>query len=135
VATPIRIRVCLAVVEDKKILLVPHYQTDAGAVQWCIPGGAIKFGEKLTEAAVREFFKETGLHTKVVGLVNVSEVLHPEENYHSITITFSGNVVNGKLRSEANHHYGVKTPKWFSAAELITIKYHPEKAVEGALSL
>jgi hypothetical protein len=29
----IRVRVCLAVVDDGRLLLVPHYNTDAGPVQ------------------------------------------------------------------------------------------------------
>ena len=41
----INIRVCLAIVENNKILLVPHYGTDASAVQWVVPGGKIEFGE------------------------------------------------------------------------------------------
>ena len=133
--TPIRIRVCLVVIEDNNILLVPHYQTDAGTVQWCVPGGAIRLGERLTEAAIREFLDETGLHTRVIGLVNVSEVILPEKNYHSITITFSGIVINRGVRSEANHKYGEKTPRWFSAEEVKAVNYHPEKAVEAALGI
>jgi ADP-ribose pyrophosphatase YjhB (NUDIX family) len=54
----IRIRVCLAIVNDGKVLLVPHYNTDAGAVQWIVPGGRVEFGESLEAAAVREFFYE-----------------------------------------------------------------------------
>ena len=131
----IRIRVCLAVVDDGKILLVPHYETDAGAIQWTVPGGKIEFGESLQAAAVREFFEETGLQTKVLGLLHVSEVILPERPYHSITISFSGQVTGGILRVEANHPYGEKKPKWFSAAEVMTLKYHPAQTVEKALDI
>ena len=129
----IRIRVCLAVVDNGKILLVPHYKTDAGTVQWVTPGGEIEFGESFKEAAAREFYEETGLQAEVVSLLNVSEVIHSERPYHSITISFSGSVIDGELRSEANHPYGEKVPRWFSAAEVKAIKYHPEKTVEAAL--
>jgi 8-oxo-dGTP diphosphatase len=131
----IRIRVCLAVVDNGKLLLVPHYKTDAGAVQWTVPGGRVEFGESLQEAVVREFFEETGLQTEVTGLVHVSEVILSDKPYHSITISFSGRVTGGELRSEANHPYGEKMPKWFSATEVRTVKYHPEETVEKALGI
>lgn len=125
----------MAVVEHERILLVPHFLTDAGVVQWLVPGGKIEFGESLTEAVIREFYEETGYRAEVVRLLNISEVIHPKRGYHSITISFSGHILDGKLRSETNHLYGEKVPKWFSATELRTEKYHPEKTVEIALGI
>jgi 8-oxo-dGTP diphosphatase len=131
----IRIRVCLAVVEDQKILLVPHYHTDAGEVQWVVPGGKIEFGERLQVAAVREFYEETGLRTEVTGLLHVSEVILPEKPYHSITISFSGKAVGGELKAEAYHPFGEKFPRWFSTQDLAKVNYHPEQTVKMALGI
>ena len=130
----IRIRVCLAVVDDGKILLVPHYNTDAGDVQWVVPGGKVEFCEGLQEAAAREFCEETGLEAEVVALLHVSEVILPERPYHSVSIGFSGTVTGGTLQAEADHPFGTKVPRWFSAAEVRMVKYHPERVVEKALS-
>jgi ADP-ribose pyrophosphatase YjhB (NUDIX family) len=132
---PIRLRVCLAVVKNERILLVPHYFTDSGSVQWLIPGGEIEFGESLKIAAIREFFEETGFRAEIISLLNVTEVIHPKRQYHSITIAFSGNIIDGKLQSEANHPYGEKVPRWFTATQLMAVKYHPEKSVEIALGI
>jgi ADP-ribose pyrophosphatase YjhB (NUDIX family) len=131
----IRIRVCLAVVDNEKLLLVPHYNTDAGDVQWVVPGGKVEFGESLQEAATREFFEETGLEAEVVDLLHVSEVILPERPYHSITVSFLGSVKGGTLRAEADHPYGSKIPRWLSAAEVGTVRYHPERTVEKALGI
>jgi ADP-ribose pyrophosphatase YjhB (NUDIX family) len=131
----IRLRVCLAVVDNDKILLVPHYETDAGAVQWVVPGGRVEFGESLQEAAVREFFEETGFQAEVTGLLHVTEVILPDRPYHSVTIAFAGRVTAGELKSEANHPYGEKMPKWLSAPEVMSAKYHPEQTVEKALGM
>ena len=130
----IRVRAALAVVENDHILLVPHFQTGAGAVQWTIPGGKVDFGECLQAAAVREFLEETGLHAVIIGLLDTSEVILPDQPYHSITITFLGRVTGGDTRPEANHPYGTKVPRWMNAEELQGTAYHPAQVIEKALS-
>lgn len=134
-ADTIRVRTCLVVVNDSRLLLVPHYQTDVGAVQWNVPGGKVEFGESLAAAALREFQEETGLMAEVTGLFDVSEVILPDRPYHSITIAFLGRILSGDLRPEPTHGYGEKMPRWFSADELLQVAYHPPKIVEKALGI
>lgn len=131
----IRIRASLAVVQDNKILLVPHYDTDVGSLQWLIPGGRVRFGESLRQAALREFCEESSLQARITGLLDVSEVILPQKAWHSITVTFRGTIASGELASEAAHRYGHKMPRWFSAQELQAVHYHPKKAVEKALGI
>lgn len=123
----------MAVVHEGKILLVPHYDTDAGPVQWTIPGGKLEFGEAVRAAAAREFEEETGLRARVGDVIDVSEVILPERPYHSVTITFRGTILGGTLAAEGEHPYGEKVPRWFSAAELTGLAYHPAPVVEKAL--
>ena len=131
----IRVRACLAAVQDDKLLLVPHYQTDAGATQWNIPGGSVEFGESVQETALREFREETGLRACITGLLDVSEVIRPEQPWHSITITFAGTILEGELATEVGHPHGTKIPRWFSRGELVGEAYHPPHVVEKALAI
>jgi hypothetical protein len=71
----------------------------------------------------------------VTDLLDVSEVVLPQRPYHSITITFAGDIAGGKLAPEADHPYGEKVPRWFSADEIKSLAYHPASAVEKALGV
>jgi 8-oxo-dGTP diphosphatase len=136
--TSIRVRACVAVIDHQKLIMVPHYGTDVGPVQWHIPGGGIDFGESLREAALREFFEETGLQASIDHLLDVSEVIKPEQPWHSITVTFHGTLHGGQIKAEVIHPFassGDKTPHWFSWEELQTLHYHPLSAVKAAFRM
>jgi len=55
------------VVEEGRILLAKR--TDSG--QWTIPGGGMKPGETIAEAAIREVEEETGVEVEVLSLVGI----------------------------------------------------------------
>lgn len=123
----IRLRACLAVVREGRILLVPHFNTDAGAVQWQIPGGTVEGGESL-QAAAREFREETGYDGVCGELPGLWENIQPR--WHSITIAFRGQITGGELVTRQTA-YGEKRAQWFLAHELTV--YYPPALVEKAL--
>jgi 8-oxo-dGTP diphosphatase len=131
----IRIRACLAVIHEGRILLVPHYDTDAGPVQWNLPGGKVEFGESIQQCAIRELEEETGITAKIVRLLEVNEIIIPEKPWHSITISYLGEFTGGELKSEAGHPHGKKYPRWFTAEELHQVKYHPIPAINIAMGI
>jgi 8-oxo-dGTP diphosphatase len=131
----IRVRARLAVVEEGRVLLAAHYRTDAGAVQWLIPGGAVEYGESLRAAACREFTEETGLRAECGDLLDVSETILPEKPWHSVSVVFRGTLAGGDLAPETHATYGRREARWFAAADLADVAYHPELAVRLALGV
>jgi len=131
----IRIRACLAVIHEGRILLVPYYDTDAGPIQWNLPGGKVEFGESIQLCAIRELKEETGIIANIVRLLDVSEVIIPERPWHSITISYLGEFAGGELKSEAGHSHGQKYTQWFSVEQLRQVKYHPVSPINKAMGI
>ncbi len=77
------------VVENGTILLVKR-ANPPGAGLWSVPGGHLKLGESLYNAAVRELREETGIVGTPIGIVNVDEYLEYDESgqikYHYVLI-------------------------------------------------
>ena len=130
--TEIRLRACLAVVEEGKILLVPHFQTDTGPIQWTVPGGMVEFGESVETTALREFKEETGYEAIIEGFLDTYEVINPEQPWHSVTLAYRGRITGGSLLSEETR-WGPRTARWFSLLELGDQPYHPPAIVRKAL--
>jgi 8-oxo-dGTP pyrophosphatase MutT (NUDIX family) len=58
-------RVRVLCLRDGALLLVQHRWVD-GSYFWMVPGGGIKEGEGIDEAAVREVWEEAGVRIRVV---------------------------------------------------------------------
>lgn len=62
------------VLDNDRILLVKRKNSPYKGY-WGVPGGRVEYGERLEEAVKRELFEETGLESKPLGVLFVSEVL------------------------------------------------------------
>ncbi|HEU4320861.1 MAG TPA: NUDIX hydrolase [Acidimicrobiia bacterium] len=86
----------VVVVRDGELLLVQRGK-DPGKGLWAVPGGKVRPGEAMRNAARREVFEETGLDVEIGDVAWVGEVI--EAGYHIVLIDFEGKVIGGDLQA------------------------------------
>ena len=81
----------VAIVAEGKVLLVRR-QDDPAKGQWWVPGGRVRKGETLKEAARRKAQEEVGLACHVGPIIHTDETIFPDGPYgvaiHSINTCF-----------------------------------------------
>ncbi len=82
--------------EDNE-LLVQHGLT-SGTDFYRLPGGHVRFREKLEDCVVREIREETGLNVKADRLLWVRDFLDQFPN-HSIEFFFLATIIGGRFKS------------------------------------
>lgn len=102
---------------DNKVLLVKRLQ-DPGKGKWSIPGGRLKFGEKLRDAAIREIEEETGLKIEIVRLLDVVDIFVKDRKGkvkdHYVIIDFEGKITGGELKASSD----ASEVKWVDVSEI-----------------
>jgi ADP-ribose pyrophosphatase YjhB (NUDIX family) len=91
----IMVRTRGVVFDESGRLLVQHHSGQAPGF-YRLPGGGVRFREKLEDCLVREISEETGLAVTVCRLLWVRDFVD-RQPYHSIEIFFLAKVIGGEF--------------------------------------
>ena len=114
------IAVAAAVVKGEHILLVRR-ASEPGRGRWSLPGGAVKLGERLGEAVVREVLEETGLLIEVIRPIDIVETIIRDEDgrirFHYVIVDYLARPLSGELRASSD----ALEARWVRLDEALTL--------------
>lgn len=126
-----RIRAAGIIVVDDKIMLLKHKH--ANYKYWAPPGGGLEEIDTSTKATVkREVFEESGLTAEVGPLMFIKEFFEKSSNIYHVEQYYLINSVQGEvslknIANTQNTEHLITEIKWFTRAELQSIKVFPEQ--------
>ena len=106
-----------------RVLLVRRSKAPASG-QWAVPGGSLRLGESLQQAAEREIFEETGIRIRAADPVFTFEVIKTEDGrvrFHYVIVDLAARYVEG----EPNAGDDAQDARWIAADELDGLDVNP----------
>lgn len=119
---------------NKYLILLKSNTEDINPATFDMPGGRIKFGEKLEEAVVREVKEETGLDVITQQIFNAWTFVKEDKDFQLTGIDFLYTTEQEEIKL-SDEHSGFE---WKKSVEIISDEKHPDwlrKTIEKAEKL
>jgi 8-oxo-dGTP diphosphatase len=121
-----RITSSVLIIKGEKFLLGKRNKENAKDL-WIIPGGGVKFGETIFDAAIREIKEETNLDVEIIKFIGYKEVINVPADYHRLIFFHLAKPKNLDIIPKED----ISEAKFFSIDEIKTLK--KVESVEWAL--
>ena len=112
-----RIAVGAVVFKQHRVLLVKRGKPPAQAL-WAIPGGSVKLGETLQQAAEREILEEAGITIAAREPLFVFDMVERDETgrvrFHYLIVDLAADYISGELQAGDD----AESARWVAAEEL-----------------
>jgi ADP-ribose pyrophosphatase YjhB (NUDIX family) len=121
------ITVSLVVIHDGQVLAIDHHDSRG----FTLPGGLVKWGETIQEAAIRELKEETGYIVKTKRLIGIYQF--PHERFYDLSMinfAYEGKIVSGQLRSSLEGKTSWVDPSQIKEEKGIITDYLQQKEKE-----
>jgi len=119
-----RVAVGAVVMHEKRFLLVQR-GTPPALGQWSIPGGKIRLGETMQEAAEREVLEETGLRIRAKEPLFTFDLIKRDEQdkilFHYIIVDLRAEYLGGEVLAGAD----AMQARWIGLDELENLDVNP----------
>ena len=92
-----RIGSAVLVEKDGKFLLGERNKENYRGY-WVIPGGGVRWGETIQDAAIREIKEETNLDVELVKLICHREIINVDAGYHSVVFYHLARPINTDMK-------------------------------------
>ncbi len=112
VRTLFRMTVSTAVIKGNKLLLVREGK-GSDRKQWNLPGGKVKLGEDLVEAAARETLEESGCEVDIRGITGI--YCYDTETIQRMRVVFTADLIAGEPACDGEEILDVR---WFGLNQL-----------------
>ena len=115
-----RVAVGAVVIREGKVLLVRRGKPPSEDL-WAVPGGSVRLGETLTEAAERELLEETGIRARAERAVHTFDVIEKDRDggvrFHYVIVDLEARYIDGEPSPDDD----AREARWVAPGELAAL--------------